>query len=419
MNEACGPNIPCSGSIFTITRQNEPAIMLPSGTKYFCPGTPAAISATVSGTPTSHAWYKGTTAIVGATTTAISFTNPSLADAGIYKLLSTNACGTTTSSTVTFTTLGNQLVSGSVVTLTNNTAGYAVANTAGITYSWTLPAGGGTITAGASTSSVTVNWGSAVGIYTVQVVKTLGTCSVIDTKTISIEACNTTPISIINLTTGNTICPSATVNLVANASGSFTWSTNQNGAIINVSPTVTTTYAVQSTDLLGCPKSGTIQVLVSTPPQLTITTTNSLICSGETTTITASGATTYTWIGINNNGFIAVTPGVSTTFYLTGANTDLCTSNAQISITVSDCTGIIEFDNSKFLVYPNPAKNYVTVESNTILYYAIYSSIGVPVAIGTIDSKQNQIDLSNFSKGVYILQLNDGKTKGVKRIIKE
>lgn len=420
MNGACGTNIPCSGSIFTITRQNGPAITLPSGVKYFCPGTATSISATVSGSPISHAWYKGSTAIVGATTTVLSFPNPTIGDAGTFKLVSTNACGTSTSSIVTFTTLSNQTVSGTAITLTNSTTGYSIPNASGVNYSWSLPAGGGTVTTGASTWSAGINWGNTTGVYTVQVLKTLGTCSVTDTKTVSVEACNTTTVSITNITSGNAIiCPSSSVILVASANGSFTWSTNQNGTTINVSPTITTTYSVQSRDLLGCPKSGTIQVLVSTLPQLTISSSNSIVCSGETTTITASGANTYTWTGINNNSSIIVTPAVSTTYYLTGANSDFCTSNSQISITVSNCTGILEFDNSKFSVYPNPAENYIIVESQEILYYEIFSSLGVKVAYGSVDGKQTQIDILNLSKGVYILQLNDGRTKGVKRIIKE
>ena len=60
-------------------------------------------------------------------------------------------------------------------------------------------------------------------------------------------------------------------------------------------------------------------------------------------------------------------------------------------------------------VYPNPANNYIIVESSSIIYVGLYNSSGKEVI-----SKQGifseKIDVSELNPGTYILKVNDFKT---------
>lgn len=70
------------------------------------------------------------------------------------------------------------------------------------------------------------------------------------------------------------------------------------------------------------------------PPNIIITG-NTALCSGGTTTLTASGANTYTWSSGTNSSSIIITPSVSTTYTLIGNITSLgCSGTIIKSVTV-------------------------------------------------------------------------------------
>ena len=96
----------------------------------------------------------------------------------------------------------------------------------------------------------------------------------------------------------------------------------------------TTTYYVSQSTSLGCEGPRTSLVVTINP--LPVVTVNSpTICAGQTATLTASGASTYSWSpGTSTANPYSVTPTVTTTYTVTG--TDLgCTSTATATVTVN------------------------------------------------------------------------------------
>ena len=78
------------------------------------------------------------------------------------------------------------------------------------------------------------------------------------------------------------------------------------------------------------------QLYTSALPTITTTTTASIICIGASTSITASGATTYTWMPGNLTGAtITVSPTATTTYTVTGTNANGCVNTATRIITVN------------------------------------------------------------------------------------
>ncbi|MFN7015207.1 MAG: hypothetical protein ACK4ON_13155, partial [Bacteroidia bacterium] len=99
---------------------------------------------------------------------------------------------------------------------------------------------------------------------------------------------------------------------------------------------VTTTYTVTGTNTAtGC--TNTANGVITVNPLPSVTSTSATVCSGQSATITASGANTYVW----NTG--ATTPGLTinpatatTTYTVTGTNTATgCTNTANGVITVN------------------------------------------------------------------------------------
>jgi len=88
---------------------------------------------------------------------------------------------------------------------------------------------------------------------------------------------------------------------------------------------------------------------------------------------------------------------------------------------LSDITGIIEIDNNKsnIVVYPNPAKDKLTIESLQKSTIEILNIQGQTISQQQIQQGKTDIDISGLAKGVYILRLCSNDKTAVTRIVKE
>ena len=90
-----------------------------------------------------------------------------------------------------------------------------------------------------------------------------------------------------------------------------------------------------------------------------------------------------------------------------------------------ECSSLLSvknYDASKINVFPNPAADYITIEtaSNTSRYIAeIYSSQGVLVKRSMFFENSHQLSISDLQNGVYFVKLIDDKGNEmlVKRVI--
>lgn len=141
------------------------------------------------------------------------------------------------------------------------------------------------------------------------------------------------------------ICSGSSATLTGSGTSSYTWLPvgsfpGSNSASISVSPTSNTNYTLQGTNSLGCVSTSIAAVTVVTGvPTLTVVNTASVaggICYGKTATLTASGATTYTWTGgagTVTNG-VSFLPASTATYVVTGGNAcGTTTAAASISVT--------------------------------------------------------------------------------------
>jgi gliding motility-associated-like protein len=109
------------------------------------------------------------------------------------------------------------------------------------------------------------------------------------------------------------------------------WSTGITAnSISNLCPN---SYSVQVTDANGC--TTTANFAIQEDAGFTLSTTGAgSICSGQSTTITASGATTYQWDnGLGTGSSFVVNPTTTTTYNVTGT-TGNCSSSAAVTVTV-------------------------------------------------------------------------------------
>ncbi len=81
--------------------------------------------------------------------------------------------------------------------------------------------------------------------------------------------------------------------------------------------------------------------------------------------------------------------------------------------------GILEFDsNKKIVVFPNPSSDYIQFSNLSINEdYEIYNILGSKISEGTI-IKNDQINIKNFNRGLYIIHFNNGTNTNIRFIKK-
>jgi gliding motility-associated-like protein len=119
---------------------------------------------------------------------------------------------------------------------------------------------------------------------------------------------------------------------VAGTYSTYSWSSGQNSASINVCPTANTTYNVTVTDANGCTNSGTINVTIDSNPTPSIGG-SSTFCAGGNTTINAGAYAAYIWTTGETTQSLVVTTGGN--YCVTVTNANGCTGSACILVSES------------------------------------------------------------------------------------
>ena len=138
---------------------------------------------------------------------------------------------------------------------------------------------------------------------------------------------NSNPIVNISSTSGIDFCEGSSTTLSSTAVGTYTWSTGSNNTSVEV--TVAGTYDLTVVNANGCEGTGSITISTIVNPTVEIAG-NDTICSGESVTLTASGAASYIWSTGEILSTITATPESTTIYDVIGS--------------VSECTGLASFE---------------------------------------------------------------------------
>jgi Secretion system C-terminal sorting domain len=182
----------------------------------------------------------------------------------------------------------------------------------------------------------------------------------------------------------NPICLGQTSILTASGANSYTWSAPLSGSATtqSVSPAVgTTTYTVTGATSNGCTSTVTVSLVVNPLATPTLTASPNPICLGQSSTLTASGASSYTWSSplAGNASTQIVSPAVGTTIYtVTGATINGCTSTTTVSLVVNPLA------TPTLTASPNPI---CFGETSTLTASGAYSYIWSSPLLGTASTQ--------------------------------
>lgn len=189
--------------------------------------------------------------------------------------------------------------------------------TGGINYLWSNGSTGSPINVSPSTTT----------IYTVTVTDLNG-CQSTDAVILTV---NSLPNA--NAGSDQTICQGASANLIASGGVSYIWNNGVNQANNVVSPTVSTKYFVQVTDINGCSAIDTVLVKVN-PLPTAFAGDDRAICVGWNSTINATGGIKYTWSNGSTANQIIVSPTVTTTYVVTVEDVNGCKASDSVTVLV-------------------------------------------------------------------------------------
>jgi hypothetical protein len=209
--------------------------------------------------------------------------------------------------------------------------------------------------------------------------------------------------------TNSNLCAGQTATLTASGASTCTWNPGGPGTTIPVTPSVTSTYTVIGTDL-GCDNSNIISIIVNPNPTITAVSSSNTLCIGETASLTASGANTYTWNPGGSGITISISPSVNTTYTVSGKDGNGCLDTVSITQIVSNCIGIDELAmfNYGVSIFPNPNNGEFIISlftTNEDLYSEIYNIHGQMVRRELLVKASTKIDLNEQSNGIYFVKI--------------
>jgi PKD repeat protein len=291
----------------------------------------------------------------------------------------------------------------------------------GATYSWTGPAGFSSILQNPTRPAASMNY---AGNY-ILVISVGGCNSAPDTTQVVLNATPATPV----ITANTPICLGSTLNMTipAVAGATYSWtgpnsfvSSTQNQSISNITLAMAGSYAAVTTSALGCTSStGTKNVVVTNPPATPTITQNGAVLTSSATSgnqwyfngMPIAGATSQNYTFTQNGTYSII------------INTGGCTAySADFEVTNSGIEELLE--GSSLVIFPNPNEGEFSIsfytQTRKNYQLKLYNSIGQIVyektLVGVYGKFSQNIDLKNYSKGIYLLSLSDDKAHSVKKV---
>lgn len=260
-----------------------------------------------------------------------------------------------------------------------------------------------------SSNSNTVSPSSGITSYSVIGSNLYGCESIPAVSTVT-----TYPLPGISVNSG-TICSGETFTILP--TGAVNYSFSSGSPIVN--PLSNTIYSVQGENIYGCTSPLVLcYVTVRNLPNVIITGSFPSICSGETITLTASGASTYLWTDGQTEPTILISPTTTTQYSVSGSDSYGCVGSSIITQVVETCLGISPQRMPSLKFYPNPVADQLTFEIETHLEFSLVNSSGELITELKLESGKHILNLSEQPNGLYFIIMKWDKTNVITKIIK-
>jgi hypothetical protein len=179
------------------------------------------------------------------------------------------------------------------------------------------------------------------------------------------------------------------------------------------------TYTFNGSTQFGCDSIATLILTINQGP-----TNTTLVNNAGQLTASSQNAVSYSWLDCSTNSLIPGETGVTFSPTSPGSFAVIASNNcgADTSACVEvEVQGLNEFNVNDVIVYPNPTNGLITVNTNksTIESIEILDINGKSILNKRFDDNFIQLDLSEYSVGVYLLKVYSSENEPtLHRIVK-
>lgn len=353
-----GNSAGCTAStVVAVVVNNGPAMSASASPAGICPGNSSTLS--VTGTAVSYTWEPG--GLVGTPVTVSPLATT------VYTVTGASASGCTLSVFITVTVSSSPALIVSASSPTVCAGSNATLSASGATsYTWEPGSlsGANVIVSPLSNTTYTVTGANAFGCTSQ-----------------SIIAITVVPVPVVNASaTPTAICNGQSATLNGSGAASYTWNPgNLTGASVIVMPTATTVYNMTGSSS-GCSSTANVTVVVNPAPVINVSASPATICINGTSTLTASGAVSYTWAPLNLTGNpITALPSVTTVYTVTGTDLTGCTATAEVTVNVNNTPTVLVTSTSPSICSGSSAT--LTASGATSYLWLPVNSTGTNVVV--------------------------------------
>ena len=223
--------------------------------------------------------------------------------------------------------------------------------------------------------------------------------------------------------TDEEICLGESVTLNGGGAATYVWDAETDGVEFTPVATGTTTYTVLGTDDNGCANEATVDVTVYEELEITYMVTEEMFGSDGEINITVTGGSTPYLFDWDDDG---VTGDFDDTEDLTGLTGGTYTvvvmcdagCSATETITLGSQVGIDSQEAISIAVYPNPTLGAITLQIEGEFDFELKAINGDLILIGQ-GLNQTEISLADYASGIYFVTVRaEGQVNTVKVIKK-
>jgi hypothetical protein len=219
------------------------------------------------------------------------------------------------------------------------------------------------------------------------------------------------------------ICLGESITLNGEGGATYEWDPEEeDGVSFTPDATGTTTYTVLGTDDNGCVNEADIDVTVYEALELIYVTSDEIFGSDGSIDLTVTGGSTpytYDWDNDGTGDFDDTEDlgGLTCGTYIVVVMCDAgCTATETIEVGCQ--VGIEELNGLEVSIYPNPASELVTISLEGTFNYTL-TTIGGDVVLNGNGYNTEEISLDELAKGIYMIHVFAGDQSTVIKLIKE
>lgn len=231
----------------------------------------------------------------------------------------------------------------------------SVPNATGVTYQWSqngLPISGATSNTYAPVA--TGNYSVAISGGT-----NCATGSIVRTLTV-----NATPTIVV---AGSTVaCAGASITQTLTGAASYSYNTVSASSVITFTPANSGSYTITALSAENCPATLVKAFAVTPLPNIYLYAVPATICAGQGVTLTATGASSYSWSTGSTFSSFSASPSLTTTYSVIGTNNG-CSSSLSSTVIVNP-TPTVQVETSHTLICVGESATLTASGSSAFLW---------------------------------------------------